>query len=170
MTEQPVTSTGLRAALSVWFRPPRAHGQVIHDRTVSFLELFYDLVYVVLVAQIAHTLAGNVTWAGVRDFAAVFVLIWFAWLNGTLYHELHGGEDGRSRSFIFTQMGFLVVLAVYAAHAADDVADGARFRRRLRPAHPAAGGAVGRGWPGTTRPSIGLWPGATCSRCWPSPS
>jgi low temperature requirement protein LtrA len=30
-----------------WFwRPPRAHGEVIADRQVSNLELFYDLVYV----------------------------------------------------------------------------------------------------------------------------
>jgi hypothetical protein len=46
----------LGAGLRRWFlRPPRPHGEVIEDRTVSFLELFYDLVYVVLVGQIAHT-------------------------------------------------------------------------------------------------------------------
>ena len=52
----------LGAGLSRWFlRPPRAHGEVIEDCTVSFLELFYDLVYVVLVGQIAHTLAEDVS-------------------------------------------------------------------------------------------------------------
>ncbi|MGI9611358.1 MAG: low temperature requirement protein A, partial [Acidimicrobiales bacterium] len=110
-----------------WFRPPRAHGDVDEDRSVSFLELFYDLVFVVLIAQIAHTLADHVTWTGVRDFVVVFGLIWIAWLNGTLYHDLHGGEDGRSRTYIFIQMAVLVVLAVYAAHAADDAADGRAF-------------------------------------------
>lgn len=94
---------------------------------VSFLELFYDLVYVVLIAQIAHTLAEHVGWAGVRDFAIVFVLIWLAWLNGTLYHVLNGREDGSSRSFIFAQMTVLVVMAAYIGHAADDVADGRGF-------------------------------------------
>ncbi len=127
MSDQATRPTPLRAAAADWFRPPRPHGQVIEDRTVSFLELFYDLVYVVLVAQIAHTLAVDVTWGGVRDFVAVFALIWFAWLNGTLYHELHGGEDGRSRTFIFTQMSILAVLAVYTAHAADDADDGRGF-------------------------------------------
>jgi low temperature requirement protein LtrA len=48
----------LGAGLRRWFlRPPRPHGEVIEDRTVSFLELFYDLVYVVLIGQVAHTLA-----------------------------------------------------------------------------------------------------------------
>ncbi len=90
----------------------------------SFLELFYDLVFVVLIAQVAHTLAGNVTWSGFRDFAIVFALVWIAWLNGSLYHELHGREDGRNRTSIFVQMGLLVLLAVYAAHAADRPDDG----------------------------------------------
>lgn len=110
-----------------WFRPPRAHGDIIEDRTVSFLELFYDLVFVLLIAQIAHTLADHVSWVGVRDFAVVFGLIWIAWINGTLYHDLHGGEDGRSRSYIFAQMALLVMLAVFTAHAADDPSDGRGF-------------------------------------------
>jgi low temperature requirement protein LtrA len=110
-----------------WFRPPRAHGEVIDDRTVSFLELFYDLVFVVLIAQLAHTLADHVSWTGMRDFVIVFCLIWIAWLNGSLYHELHGGEDGRSRTYIFLQMALLVLLAVFAGHAADDLSDGRNF-------------------------------------------
>lgn len=108
-----------------FFSPPRPHGQLDEDRVVSFLELFYDLVFVVLVAQVAHTLAVNVTGVGVFDFATVFMMIWVAWLNGSLYQDLHGGNDGPSRLFIFGQMAFLVLLAVYAGHATTD--DGAQF-------------------------------------------
>lgn len=110
-----------------WFRPPRAHGDVVEDRSVSFVELFYDLVFVVLIGQLAHTLAGHTTWTGLRDFVVVFGLVWIAWINGTLYHDLHGGEDGRSRTYIFVQMALLVLLAVFAGHAADDPADGRGF-------------------------------------------
>ena len=75
--------TTLRAGLRRWFlRPPRPHGEVIEDRTVSFLELFFDLVYVVLIGQIAHTLAEDVSWSGVLDFVVVFGLIWIGWFNG----------------------------------------------------------------------------------------
>ena len=38
------------------WRPPRAHGEVIADRQVSVLELFYDLVYVTVIGQAAHHL------------------------------------------------------------------------------------------------------------------
>lgn len=97
--------------------PPRAHGDVIEDRTVGFIELFYDLVYVVVIARAAHHLAENLTWRGVGEFAVIFGMIWLAWLNGTVYHDLHGREDGRSRTYIFLQMGILAVLAVYTADA-----------------------------------------------------
>ena len=129
MTETEGSPAGgtLADAQRRWFRPPRAHGEIIEDRTVSFLELFYDLVFVVLVAQLAHTLADHVDWTGFRNFAIVFGLIWIAWINGTLYHELHGGEDGRSRMYIFGQMTLMVPLAVFAGHAADDAADGRNF-------------------------------------------
>src|SRR4029077_4795741 len=45
-----------------WFwGPPRPPGEVIADRTVSALELFYDLVYVAVIAQAAHPLAEHVS-------------------------------------------------------------------------------------------------------------
>ena len=116
----------LRAGLRQWFlRPSRRHGEVLEDRTVSFLELFYDLVFVVLVGQLAHTLAEDVSWSGALDFIVVFGLIWIAWFNGALFHELHGREDGRHRSFIFLQMGILTLLAVFTGHAAST--DGEQF-------------------------------------------
>ena len=58
-----------------FWKPPRAHGEVIEDRSVSFLELFYDLVYVIVIARAAHTLAEHVSWRGAADFAVVFGLI-----------------------------------------------------------------------------------------------
>lgn len=100
--------------------PPRAHGDVIEDRTVSFLELFYDLVYVVVISRAAHSLAEQITWRRVGEFVVVFGLIWLAWLNGTLYYELHGREDGRTRAFVFIQMLLLALLAVFTAGAASD--------------------------------------------------
>ncbi|WP_328861395.1 low temperature requirement protein A [Streptomyces sp. NBC_00306] len=113
----------LRTGARLWlFLPPRRHGDVRPDRSVSFLELFYDLVYVVLVGQAAHTLAEDFSWRGTATFAVVFGLIWIAWLNGTLFYELHGREDGHTRMLIFVQMLLLVLMAVYVGHA--DSSDG----------------------------------------------
>jgi low temperature requirement protein LtrA len=107
-----------------FWQPPRAHGDVIEDRSVGFIELFYDLVYVVVIARAAHHLATHLTWRGTGEFAVVFSMIWLAWLNGSLYQDLHGREDGRSRTYIFLQMGILAVLGVYTSEAAGDTGQG----------------------------------------------
>jgi low temperature requirement protein LtrA len=102
-----------------WFwRPPRAHGEIDEDRTVSFLELFNDLVYVVVIAQAAHHLAAHISPRGFLEFAVIFGLIWIAWFNGTIYHDMHGQEDGRTRMFVFAQMAILALLAVFTGDAA----------------------------------------------------
>jgi len=101
-----------------WFwRPPRPHGETIIDRRVTPLELLYDLVYVAVVSQAANHLAAHVSVNGFIEFAVVFSMTWIAWTNGSLYLELHGRGDGRTRTYVFGQMGILAVLAVFAADA-----------------------------------------------------
>lgn len=109
-----------------WFwRRPRAHGETIRDRRVSPLESLYDLVYAVVIAQAAHPLEQQVSARRAVAFAIVFALTWIAWTNGSLYLELHGREDGRTRAAVFIQMGLLALVAVFAATAAG--AGGAAF-------------------------------------------
>ena len=84
---------------------------------VGPLELFYDLAVVVLVAQAAHHLAGHLTWRGFGEFAAVFTLVWIAWANGSLHHELHGRDDARARSTFLLQILVLVAMAAFIPEA-----------------------------------------------------
>ncbi|MFC7262267.1 low temperature requirement protein A [Streptomyces lutosisoli] len=105
-----------RLRRQLW-QPPRAHGEQPQERVVGPLELFYDLVVVVLVAQAAHHLAGHLTWHGLGEFAAVFALVWIAWFNGTLHHELHGHEDARGRSLFLLQILVLVPLGAFIPEA-----------------------------------------------------
>lgn len=117
--------TGFAGFRRYFWLPPRAHGDFVEDRRVSFLELFYDLVYVVVVAQAAHHLAGHVSWGAAGQFSIVFGLVWIAWLNGASYHDLHGHDDGRTRTFVFLQMGILALLSVFTANATGE--DGTAF-------------------------------------------
>ena len=116
----------MRAAIEFWWKqPPRRHGEVDVDRRVGVLELFYDLVYVVLVTRAARIVIEDLSWHGVARFAVMFSLLVLAWQNGTLFHDLHGREDGRSRQLVFAQMPVLVLLSVYTTHAFE--ADGRGF-------------------------------------------
>ena len=117
----PIVSSQTADRFRRWFwRPPRTHGDVILDRRVSDLELFYDLVYVVVISQATHRLAEEITLRSVLEFTIIFSMIVVAWVNGSFYLELHGRGDGRTRSLVFVQMGVLAVLAVYTGTATGD--------------------------------------------------
>ena len=113
-----------RLRRSLW-QPPRPHGEQPRQRVVGPLELFYDLAVVVLVAQAAHRLAGHLTWAGLGEFAVIFTLVWIAWANGSLHHELHGHDDARARSTFLLQI--LVLAAMGASIPEAGGARGAAF-------------------------------------------
>lgn len=91
------------------------------ERRVSFLELFFDLVFVAVIAQLAHALSVNPSWSGVGWFVFLFYAVWSSWINGTLYHDLHGTNDLSIRVFTFAQM---VAVAFMAVHAGDVPGEG----------------------------------------------
>jgi low temperature requirement protein LtrA len=108
-----VTGNGETSAFRRLWQPPGRFEDRPSDRRVTFLELFFDLVFVVLISQLAHRLAAHVGWGGVGWFAFLFYTVWSAWLNGTLYHDLHTTDDVSVRVFTFAQMLAVAVMAAY---------------------------------------------------------
>jgi len=53
------------------------------DQTVTFVELFFDLVFVFSVTQVAHLLVDHLDWTGVGQAVLVFWLVWWAWTQFT---------------------------------------------------------------------------------------
>jgi low temperature requirement protein LtrA len=47
----------------------------------------------------------------------VFTLVWIAWLNGSLHHELHGHDDARARSTFLLQILVLVAMGAFIPQA-----------------------------------------------------
>jgi len=113
----PATSRALQLFKDWFWRPPRPHGETIVDRRVSPLELLYDLAYAAVIAQAGFHLVAHLSPNGLFEFAVVFSLTWIAWANGSLYLELHGQLDGRTRTYFFLQIGIVAILAVYAGDA-----------------------------------------------------
>ena len=104
-----------------WQRP-RTHREVLSDRRVTFLELFYDLVYVVLIARIALGLHAEITARTVGAFVILFGLVWIGWYNGSLLHDAHGRADTRNRLLTFLQMFALSAMAVFVTGASTGAA------------------------------------------------
>jgi low temperature requirement protein LtrA len=100
-----------------WWQPPRPASDQPEERRVTFLELFYDLVYVVIIAELSHALAGNLSLTGIGIFVFLFIIVWWSWFNGAMYHDLHGNNDIRTRLFTFLQMLTVAAMAVFAHNA-----------------------------------------------------
>lgn len=87
---------------------------------MTFLELFFDLVFVAVIAQLAHRLAEHPDWSGVGWFVFLFYAVWSSWINGTYYHDLHTTNDLSIRLFTFAQMLAVALMAVHAGQVPGD--------------------------------------------------
>jgi len=126
VTTPPASRGALRLFKGWFWRRPRPHGERIPDRRVSPLELLYDLIYAAVIAHAGDHLATHVSASGLVAFTLVFSLTWVAWTNGSLYLELHGRNNGRTRAYVFLQIGILAVVALFAGDASSEVG-GAAF-------------------------------------------
>ncbi|MEV4115051.1 low temperature requirement protein A [Nonomuraea sp. NPDC049695] len=86
------------------------------ERHASWLELFFDLVVVVAVAQLAHRLA-HPTWADVGLFVVLYYAVWSVWTTLTLYSNAEA-ERTRTRGMLIGMFGIAVMAAAapYVAH------------------------------------------------------
>ena len=61
-------------------------------RRVHWLELFFDLVLVAYIGQVAHTMHGDPTWVDALGFFALLAAAWWAWVNATVTMNLFGAR------------------------------------------------------------------------------
>ncbi|MFD7879431.1 low temperature requirement protein A [Streptomyces sp. NPDC059766] len=84
-------------------------------RVASPLELFFDLCFVVAIAQagaeLVHALAEGHVGQGVLNYAMVFFAIWWAWMNFTWFASAYDNDDARYRIVTLVQISGVLVLA-----------------------------------------------------------
>lgn len=90
------------------------------ERHASWLELFFDLVVVVAVAQLAHRLE-HPTWTDLGLFVVLYYAVWSVWTSLTLYTNVRG-DKARTRSVLVGMFG-IAVMAAAAPHVADNLPD-----------------------------------------------
>ena len=88
-------------------------------RKVTWLELFFDLVFVAAIAQAATHLRDDYSQAGLFRFALLFVLIWWAWLGHTTFSTRFDTDDAAQRAFTALQLFLVAVMAINATGALD---------------------------------------------------
>jgi low temperature requirement protein LtrA len=98
----------------LWWSKPALHLPGDTARRVTWLELFYDLVFVVIISRLAHHLGAHPDMGGVQGFVLLFVPVWWVWVSGTYYNERFETYDLSFRVFTFLQMLAVAAMAATA--------------------------------------------------------
>ena len=89
------------------------------DRKVTWLELFFDLVFAAAVAQVASPLRADYSLEGLGRFALLFIMIWWAWTGHAVFSTRFDTDDGVQRGLTLLQMFGVAVMAANARDALD---------------------------------------------------
>lgn len=105
-------------------RPPslRTKETEAEHRSATWLELFYDLVFVVAVAALGHRLLLDHDWNGALTFAGLFVPLWWSWASFTFYADRYDTDDLGQRLLAVAQM---IAIALMAASISGGESDSA---------------------------------------------
>jgi len=84
-------------------------------RAATPLELFFDLVFVVAIAQAAaglhHAIGAAHTLDGLVGYLMVFFAIWWAWMNFTWFASAYDCDDAPYRVAVFVQITGALIMA-----------------------------------------------------------
>jgi low temperature requirement protein LtrA len=81
-------------------------------RHVTWLENFYDLIVVVVVAQVSVNLSHDVSLFGFIGFIALYIPIWWSWVGATFYATRFEIDDLGHRLLILLQIAASAYMAV----------------------------------------------------------
>ena len=99
---------------SRWHDPPRLRtleNDGEDERHATWLELFFDLVFVVAIAQLADGLTEDPSLRQFLIFAGLFVAVWWAWVGYTFYADRFDTDDPPHRVLMIVGMFMVAVLA-----------------------------------------------------------
>ncbi|MEU5219572.1 low temperature requirement protein A [Streptomyces sp. NPDC020807] len=106
------------------FLPLTARSRDEAHRTATSLELFFDLCFVVAVAQVGaelvHAVAEGHTGEGVINYWMVFFAIWWAWMNFTWFASAYDNDDVLYRVVTLVQIAGVLILAAGVSRAFEE--------------------------------------------------
>ncbi|TPV95196.1 MAG: hypothetical protein B7733_11225 [Myxococcales bacterium FL481] len=101
---------------SRWFHRPFLHSAAPdRQKRTSWLELYYDLVFVAAFLSLGRGMGENLSMTGVAVFAAAFVPLWTAWTGFTFFENRYTLDDFVHRVMVLLQMLSAAGMALTAA-------------------------------------------------------
>ncbi|MEA2220568.1 MAG: hypothetical protein QOJ35_3194 [Solirubrobacteraceae bacterium] len=92
------------------------------EETVTPLELFFDLVFVLALTQCTALMAADPTWAGLAKGMLVLGVLWWCWVGYAWLTSVVDPEEDAVRLVIFAAMAALLVVGLCVPKAFDDAA------------------------------------------------
>jgi low temperature requirement protein LtrA len=89
------------------------------ERKVTWLELFFDLVFVAALSQVGTPLIADYSFAEATRFAFLLLLIWWAWHGYTMFATRFATDSGRDRAATLLQMVAVIFMAANAEDGLD---------------------------------------------------
>jgi low temperature requirement protein LtrA len=90
---------------------------LVHGRKASWFELFFDLVFVVAVAQLSGAYAHHFDWAGAAGSMLLLLAMWWCWLGHT-FHATRFDEQRRGQRLLgLAQIGAVTAIGYGVADA-----------------------------------------------------
>ncbi len=93
-------------------------------RKVSWLELFYDLVFVATIVQLGNKLSEDVSTLGFLSFVLLFIPIWWVWMGTTFYSNRFTADDLIHHLLVFAQIFAVSALAIHVFDGLGDTSAG----------------------------------------------
>ncbi len=103
----------------LWQPPSLRQSSPHEERRATWLELFFDLVFVATIAELGQVLGDDVSWGGFLHYGALFIPVWWCWVGETFYATRFDRDSLNDRLVTLLQMMILVVMAVNAHHGLD---------------------------------------------------
>src|SRR5215813_9508253 len=82
------------------------------ERHASWLELFFDLVFVLAVSQVSHVLSSETDLNGFLKYIILFVPVWWSWIGYTFYADRFETTETIYRVLMFAGMLGVVGLSL----------------------------------------------------------
>ncbi len=105
-------------------RPLVSRDRDEEHRSATPLELFFDLCFVVAVAQavagLVHAVAEGHAAEGLVEYVMVFFAVWWAWMNFTWFASAYDNDDALYRLVTLVQIAGVLLLAAGVSRAFDE--------------------------------------------------
>jgi low temperature requirement protein LtrA len=103
-------------------RTHRLRAVMRQEETVTPLELFFDLVFVLAITQCTALMSADPTWSGLAKGLVILGVLWWCWVGYAWLTSVVDPEEDAVRLVIFAAMAGLLVAGLCVPHAFDDTA------------------------------------------------